>query len=117
MSIPKKISAHQAKRELMRQLDASLLAHAAALCGSPSVEQVYRLQGLAETHFRLKNQYRFTSEDVAGLLRYADPLEVADQCRRVSDPSELLPISALLDEMNAEMRFPLAFPKNNRHIR
>ena len=112
MKIPEKISALQEKRELLRQLDASLLAHAAALCSAPSVEQVYRLQGLAETHFRLKNQYRFTPEDVAGLLRFADPLEVADQCRRVSDPSELLPISALLDEMNAEMRFPLASLEN-----
>ena len=112
MRIPEKISALQEKRKLLRQLDASLLAHAAALCGSPSVEQVYRLQGLAETHFRLKNQYRLTSEDVAGLLRFADPLEVADQCRRVSGPSVLIPISALLDEMNAEMRFPLAFSEN-----
>ena len=112
MRIPEKISALQAKRKLLRQLDASLLAHAAALCSVPSVEQVYRLQGLAETHFRLKNQYRFTPEDVAGLLRFADPLEVADQCRRVSGPSVLIPISALLDEMNAEMRFPLAFSEN-----
>lgn len=112
MKIPENISALQAKRELMRQLDASLLAHAAALCSAPSVEQVYRLQGLAETHFRLKNQYRLTPEDVSGLLRYADPLEVADQCRRVSSSSELLPISALLDEMNAEMRFPLASSEN-----
>ena len=112
MKIPEKISALQAKRKLMCQLDASLLAHAAALCSAPSVEQVYRLQGLAETHFQLKNQYRLTPEDVASLLRYADPLEVADQCRLVSRPSELLPINALLDEMNAEMRFPLAFSKN-----
>ena len=108
MKISEKILALQVKRKLMRQLDASLLAHAAALCDSPSVDQVYQLRGLAETHFRLKNQYRLTSEDVAGLLRFADPLEVADQCRRVSGPSVLIPISALLDEMNAEMRFPLA---------
>ena len=108
MKIPEKISTLQAKRKLLRQLDASLLAHAAALCSVPSVEQVYWLQGFAETHFRLRNQYRFTPEDVASLLRYADPLEVADQCRRVSSSSELLPINALLDEMNAEMRFPLA---------
>ena len=112
MKIPKKISALQAKRTLMRQLDASLLAHAAALCSAPSVEQLYRLQVLAETHFRLKNQYRLTPEDIASLLRFADPLEVADQCRRVSRPSELLPISALLDEMNAEMRFPLPSLEN-----
>ena len=112
MKISEKILALQVKRKLMRQLDASLLAHAAALCDSPSVDQVYQLRGLAETHFRLKNQYRLTPEDVASLLRFVDPLEVADQCRRVSDPSELLPISALLDEMNAEMRFPLAFSEN-----
>ncbi len=112
MKIPEKISTLQAKRKLLRQLDASLLAHAAALCSVPSVEQVYWLQGFAETHFRLRNQYRFTPEDVASLLRYADPLEVADQCRRVSSSSELLPINALLDEMNAEMRFPLASSEN-----
>ena len=112
MKIPEKISALQAKRKLMRQLDASLLAHAAALCSAPGVEQVYRLQVLAETHFRLKNQYRLTPEDVASLLRFADPLEVADQCCRVSRPSELLSISALLDEMNAEMTFPLASSEN-----
>ena len=112
MKIPKKISALQAKRKLLRQMDASLLVHAAALCRFPSVEQVYRLQGLAETHFLVQNQYRLTPEDVAGLLRFADPLEVADRCRRVSSPSELLPISALLDEMNAEMRFPLASLEN-----
>ena len=112
MRIPEKISALQAKRKLLRQLDASLLAHAAALCSAPSVEQVYRLQELAETHFRLKNQYQLTPEDFASLLRYADPLAVTDECRRVSRPSELLPISALLDEMNAEMRFPLAFSEN-----
>ena len=112
MKIPEKISTLQAKRKLLRQLDASLLAHAAALCSVPSVEQVYWLQGFAETHFRLRNQYRFTPEDVASLLRYADPLEVADQCRRVSSSSELLPINALLDEMNAEKRFPLASSEN-----
>ena len=112
MKISEKISTLQAKRKLLRQLDASLLTHAAALCSVPSVEQVYRLQELAETHFRLKNQYQLTPEDFASLLRYADPLAVTDECRRVSRPSELLPISALLDEMNAEMRFPLAFSEN-----
>ena len=40
MKIPEKISALQAKRKLLRQMDASLLAHTAVLCSSPSVEQV-----------------------------------------------------------------------------
>lgn len=112
MKIPEKMSALQAKRKLMCQLDASLLAHAVALCDSPSVGQVYQLRGLAETHFNLRNQYRLTPEDVAELLHFADPLEVADQCRRVMGHSEVIPISALLDEMNAEMRFPLDLLKN-----
>ena len=46
MKISEKILALQVKRKLMRQLDASLLAHAAALCDSPSVDQVYQLRGL-----------------------------------------------------------------------
>ena len=96
----------------MRQLDESMLAHAAALCDSPSVEQVYQLRGLAETHFNLRNQYQLTPEDIASLLRFVDPLEVADQCRRVIGHSEVFPVSALPDEMNADMRFPLAFLKN-----
>ena len=112
MKIPKKISALQAKRKLLRQLDANLLAHAAALCSAPSVDQVYRLRGLAETHFLVQNQYRLTPEDVAELLRYADPLEVEDQCRRMVGHSEMLSMNALLDEMNAEMGFPLAFSGN-----
>ena len=112
MKIPEKILALQVKRKLMRQLDASLLAHAAALCDSLSVEQVYQLRGLAETHFDLRNQCRLTPEDVAELLRFADPLEVADLCRRVVGRSEVIPISTLLNEMNADMRFPLASLKN-----
>ncbi len=35
MKIPEKISVLQAKRKLLRLLDASLLAHAAALCSAP----------------------------------------------------------------------------------
>lgn len=112
MKARKRFSPFQAKRKLMRQLDASLLTHATALCSVPSIEQVYRLRGLAETHFLLKNQYRLTPEDVTGLLYFADPLEVADQCRRLTGRPEMILISALLDEMNAYQCFPLAFTKN-----
>jgi len=45
MKIPEKILSLQAKRKLMCQLDASLLALAATLCSALSVEQIYRLQG------------------------------------------------------------------------
>ncbi|RKJ74914.1 hypothetical protein D7X33_18825 [Butyricicoccus sp. 1XD8-22] len=112
MKARKRFSPFQAKRKLMRQLDASLLTHATALCSVPSIEQVYRLRGLADTHFLLRNQYRLTPEDVTGLLCFADPLEAADQYRRLTACSEMFPISALLDEMNAYQRYPLAFTKN-----
>ena len=79
METRKRFSSFQVKRKLMRQLDASLLTHATALCSAPSIVQVYRLQGLAEMHFLLRNQYRLTPEDVTTLLCFADPLEVADQ--------------------------------------
>ena len=77
MKISEKISTLQAKRKLLRQLDASLLTHAAALCSVPSVEQVYRLQGFAETHFLLKNQYRFTPEMSQGCC--ASPIRSKSQ--------------------------------------
>ena len=108
----KKIFDVSGKEKADAPLDASLLTHATALCSAPGIEQVYRLRGLAETHFRFRNQYRLTPEDVTGLLCFADPLEVADQCRRLTACSEMLPISALLDEMNAYQRYPLAFTKN-----
>lgn len=112
MKAGKRFSSFQAKRKLMRQLDVSLLMHATALCSAPSIEQVYRLRGLAETHFLLKNQYQLTPEDVTALLCFADPLEVADQCRRLTGRLGMLPISALLDEMNAYQRYPSTFAKN-----
>ena len=112
MKARKRFSLFKAKRKLMRQLDASLLMHATALCSAPSIEQVYRLRGLAETHFRFRNQYRLTPEDVTALLCFADPLEAADQYRRLTGRPEVLSISALLDEMNAYQRYPLAFTKN-----
>lgn len=112
MKARKRFSSFQAKRILMRQLDASLLMHATALCSVPSIGQVYRLRGLADTHFLLRNQYRLTPEDVAGLLCFSDPLEVADQCCRLTGRLGMLPISALLDEMNADQRYPLTFAKN-----
>lgn len=112
MKAGKRFSSFQAKRKLMRQLDASLLMHATALCSAPGIEQVYRLRGLAGTHFLLRNQYRLTPEDVSGLLCFADPLEVADQCCRLTGCPGMLSVSALLDEMNAYQRYPLAFTKN-----
>lgn len=113
MKISEKISVIQTKRKLMHQPGISLLAHAAALCGSPSVAQVCRLWGLAETHFRIKNQCRLTPEDIIDLLRCADPLAIADQYRRIAGFSEMLPTHALLNEMNADMRFPLASLKKS----
>lgn len=110
----RKILAFQSKRKLMRRLDSSLLKHAAEVGASPSVERVYQLQGLSETHFLLRNGNRLTPDDIEGLSRFADPLEVAEQCRRINGGFGMVRISDLLDEMNAGMLFPLSDTKNNR---
>lgn len=108
----RKITMYRATQKLKRQLDSSLLKHASVLGRFPSIEQVYQLRGLAETHFLLVNRYRFTPENVKTLSRFADPLEVADQCRRISSKPDGLRISVLLDEMNAYMRYPLSDLEN-----
>lgn len=94
--------------QLMKRLDKSLLDQAALLGTHPTVESVYRLQSMSETHCILKTRHRLTFDEVQTLSQFADPLEVAHQCRMVNGFAEDFPICALLDEMNAFGRFPLA---------
>lgn len=96
------------KWKLMKRLDQSLLDQAALLGAHPTIEGVYRLQSLADTHCTLKTRHRLTLGEVQTLSEFADPLEVAHQCRMVNGFAEDWPICALLDEMNAYERFPLA---------
>ena len=99
------------KWKLMKRLDQSLIDQAVLLGAHPTIEGVYRLQGLAETHCTLKTRHRLTLGEVQMLSQFADPLDVAHQCRMVNGFAGDWPICALLDEMNALGRFPLAHPE------
>ena len=60
------------------RLDESLLNHAAAMSrDSPTIVEIYQLQGLAEIHCYLKAVHETTPDEAEALLRFADPLEVA----------------------------------------
>lgn len=96
------------KWRLMNRLDQSLIDQAALLGAHPTVEGVYRLKSLADTHSALKHTHRLTLGEVKTLSEFADPLEVAHQSRMVNGFAEDWPIYELLDEMNAFGRFPLA---------
>lgn len=105
---------YEAKRPLVKQIDQSLLKHAAALGskeGGPELTDVYRLQGLAETHRYLRWKHEFQPGEVEALLRFDDPLVVARRCWEARDPEKVFPICDLLQETNAYERFPLLSPQ------
>lgn len=96
-------------KKLRDQLDQSLLARAAELCGTaPSIRSVYELQGLAEVHCYLKTMHNITPHEADALLRFADPLTVAHACWEENPHTYSFPICKLLKEISAEKRFPLA---------
>ena len=69
-----------ARRQLIEELDRSLLDHTAALGqkeGGPTIGDAYELQGMAERHYYLKVEHEFTAAEVEALLAFADPLAVA----------------------------------------
>ncbi len=65
------------KWKLMKRLDQSLLDQAALLGAHPTIEGVYRLQSLADTHCTLKTRHRLTLGEVQTLSEFAD---LADLC-------------------------------------
>ena len=103
----------EAKKLLMERLDKSLLDHAAALSNDsagPTILGVYNLQELAELHCYLKTAHEFNAAEVDGLLRFADPLEVAKACWEDNPHEYSFPICELLGTVRARERFPLAEP-------
>ena len=103
----------EAKKLLMERLDKSLLDHASALSsdsGGPTILGVYTLQGLAEMHCYLKTAHEFNAAEVDGLLQFADPLEVAQDCWENNTHEYSFPICELLKATHAHERFPLAEP-------
>ena len=100
----------EAKKLLWERLDKSLLDHAAALGGDPTILGAYTLQGLAEMHCYLKTAHEFNASEVEGLLQFADPLEVAQACWEDNPHKYSFPICELLGTIRARERFPLADP-------
>ena len=68
------------------------------------------MQGLAELHCYLKTAHEFNAAEVDGLLRFADPLEVAKACWEDNPHEYSFPICELLGTVRARERFPLAEP-------
>ena len=100
-------------RPLIEKLDKCLLDHAAAAGtkeGGPEIVDVYHLEGLTQTHYYLKAEHDFKPDEIAALLQFSDPLTVARECWEERDPEKGFPICALLHEIKAYERFPLADP-------
>lgn len=92
------------------RLDESLLNHAAAMSrDSPTIVEIYQLQGLAEIHCYLKAVHEITPDEAEALLRFVDPLEVAYACWEENPHIYSFPICELLQEIRAVGRFPLAY--------
>lgn len=99
----------EAKRQLIEELDKSLLAHAAALGqkeGGPTIGDAYELQDLAERHYYLKAEHEFTAAEVEALLAFADPLAVACACWEENDHEHSFPICEIIDRIKPYERFP-----------
>lgn len=99
----------EAKRQLIEELDKSLLAHAAALGqkeGGPTIGDAYELQDMAERHYYLKVEHEFTAAEVEALLAFADPLAVACACWEENDHEHSFPICEIIDRIKPYERFP-----------
>lgn len=97
----------------METIDKCLLEHAVALGtkeGGPDIADVYGMQEMAELHYYLKVQHKFTPDEVTSLLQFTDPLAVAVECWEERDPAKGFPICGLLNEIKAYERFPLVDP-------
>ena len=94
----------------MERLDRSLLNHVVTLGhkdGGPSIGDAYELQDLAERHYYLKVEHKFTAAEVEALLSFADPLAVACACWEDNGHKHSFPICELLDEIGVYQRFPM----------
>lgn len=101
----------------MDRLDRSLLNHVVTLGhkdGGPSIGDAYELQDLAERHFYLKAEHKFTPAEVEALLSFADPLAVAAACWEDNGHKHSFPICELLNEIGAYQRFPMKEDTNTQ---
>ena len=102
-----------AKQILWDKLDESLLKHAENFShgSTPTIADVYGLQGISELHCYLKTVHQFDSAEVEALLQFADPLAAANLCWEENSHEYSFPICDLLRETEAKKRLPLAEPE------
>lgn len=101
---------YEAKRSLMERLDRCLLDHAAALGtkdSGPEIVDVYKLQALAERHYYLKVEHDFNAAEVAALMKFQDPLEVAQYCWEEHPQEYGFYIADMVEQAHADEVFPL----------
>ena len=94
-----------AKRLLMERLDKCLKIHADML-DAQNIGSIYELQGFSELHYYLKAEHEFTPAEVEALLSFQDPLDVARWCWEENTHAHSFPICELLEEIQADRKFP-----------
>lgn len=100
------------KRSLLDRLDRCLLKHSIDTGrkeGGPDILDMYKLQEMSEVHYHLKAEHDFSAAEVAALMQFADPLEVAVACWEERDPSDSFPICDLLEQIHAHERYPTRY--------
>ena len=73
--------------------------------------------GSISIHYYLKVEHDFTAAEVAALMRFEDPLEVAEMCWEERDPEAAFSICDLLDKINAYEVYPLADPAEQTQVK
>ena len=102
---------------LFERLDQSLWDHAHALVnkkGVPDISDIYKLADLADRHHYLRVNHQFTPAEVDALLKFKDPLVVADACWSENEHGGTFPICEIMDEIDAYNRFPMTVPLSKR---
>ena len=69
-------------------------------------QSIYELQGFSELHYYLKAEHEFTPAEVEALLSFQDPLDVARWCWEENTHAHSFPICELLEEIQADRKFP-----------
>ena len=94
----------EAERMLMDRLDENLRYHAETV-DHLDIGSIYYLQALAELHYYLKTDHKFSPAEVKAILFFEDPLEVVFHCKEENTHGGRFPICEILAEINAYERF------------
>lgn len=93
-----------AERILMDRLDECLRYHAETV-DHLDIGSIYYMQALAELHYYLKVEHKFSPAEVNALLYFDDPLEVVFHCKEENVHTGRFPLCEILSEINAYERF------------